>query len=144
MNITLENIDELRTRANVDYKAAKEALTHTDGDMVEALIYLEEHYGAKTTSKRNAKDELHKKIHNFENSESLKNAKRGFIALMKKKFVVSKADKTYLDIPLFLAILLLCITKGFAVVLLFLGFFTGFKYSFDGKTYSQPVTKEEL
>lgn len=42
MNSTLENIDKLRERANISYKEAKEILEKTNGDLVEALIYLEE------------------------------------------------------------------------------------------------------
>ncbi len=147
MNITIENIDELRARANVGYKEAKEALTHTEGDIVEALVYLEEN-GVNTRSKKKVRDNMHKKIHNFENNETVKNAKTGFVALMKKKFVVSKAGKTYLNIPLFLAILLVCITEGFGLLVLCIGYFTGFKYSFDGKTCNQEneqdVVKEQL
>ena len=42
MNITLEQIDILRKRANVSYKEAKDALEKNNGNMVEALTYLEE------------------------------------------------------------------------------------------------------
>lgn len=41
MKITLEMIDELKKRANVGYKDAKEALEKFDGDLVEALAYLD-------------------------------------------------------------------------------------------------------
>ncbi|SMB91030.1 protein of unknown function [Desulfonispora thiosulfatigenes DSM 11270] len=38
----LEKIDIIRERANVGYRQAKEALDATNGDVVSALIYLEE------------------------------------------------------------------------------------------------------
>lgn len=41
MNNLLEQIDLLRSRANVGYEEAKDALDRTNGDMVEALILLE-------------------------------------------------------------------------------------------------------
>ena len=41
METTLEKIDEVRKRANVSYGEAKEALESCNGDVVEALIYLE-------------------------------------------------------------------------------------------------------
>ncbi|MHC1745772.1 MAG: DUF4342 domain-containing protein [Negativicutes bacterium] len=41
-NITLEKIDILRDRAGVTYKEAKEALERSNGDVIEALIELEE------------------------------------------------------------------------------------------------------
>ncbi len=71
MNITLESIDELRVRANVGYKEAKEALTQTDGDMVEALVYLEEQHGVKRTHKKNVHDDINKTIKDFEKSETV-------------------------------------------------------------------------
>ena len=42
MEITLEKIDLLRKRANVSYKEAKHALEENEGNVVEALAYLEE------------------------------------------------------------------------------------------------------
>ena len=41
MSVNLELIDELRKRANVSYEDARDALEKCNGDMVEALIYLE-------------------------------------------------------------------------------------------------------
>ncbi|SHK53794.1 DUF4342 domain-containing protein [Tepidibacter formicigenes] len=41
MEITLEKIDEIMKRMNVSYEKAKEALTNANGDVVDALIYLE-------------------------------------------------------------------------------------------------------
>jgi len=45
--ITIEQIDELRKRLDVTYEEAKEALEACNGDMLEAIIYLE-----KTTKKK--------------------------------------------------------------------------------------------
>ena len=41
-NITLEKIDLIRERTGVTYKSAKEALERCNGDVIEALIDLEE------------------------------------------------------------------------------------------------------
>ncbi len=38
----LKKVDELRERTGVSYREAKEALQRSDGDLLEALIYLEE------------------------------------------------------------------------------------------------------
>jgi hypothetical protein len=42
MDITLEVIDQIRSRTGVSYKEAREALERTNGDVVQALIILEE------------------------------------------------------------------------------------------------------
>ncbi len=42
MNISLENVDAVKARTGVSYKEAKEALEICNGDVLEAIIYLEE------------------------------------------------------------------------------------------------------
>ncbi|MCT4565759.1 MAG: DUF4342 domain-containing protein [Maledivibacter sp.] len=41
MDFTLEHVDEVRERTGVSYSEAKEALTETEGDVLEAIIYIE-------------------------------------------------------------------------------------------------------
>lgn len=41
MKVTIEMIDELRSRVNVSYEKAKEALEKNDGDLVKSIIELE-------------------------------------------------------------------------------------------------------
>ena len=40
-NITLEKVDMVKDRTNVTYEEAKEALEFCNGDVLEALIYIE-------------------------------------------------------------------------------------------------------
>lgn len=42
MNIDLEKVDEVIERTGVSYKTAKEALEKCNGDVLEAIVYLEE------------------------------------------------------------------------------------------------------
>ncbi len=54
MDVTLEKIDTLRQRTGISYKEAKEVLEENNGDVVEALIYLEENeksFGENITNK---------------------------------------------------------------------------------------------
>lgn len=41
MSINLDQVDELRKRANVSYEDAKNALEQCSGDLIEALVFLE-------------------------------------------------------------------------------------------------------
>ena len=41
MSVTLEKVDELRLRTNISYQKAKELLEQTDGDVLEAIILIE-------------------------------------------------------------------------------------------------------
>lgn len=42
MQITLEQVDQVIERTGATYKEAKEALEHTNGDVLEAIVYLEQ------------------------------------------------------------------------------------------------------
>ena len=42
MEITLEQVERLREKANVSYARAKQALEYSGGNLLDALIYLEE------------------------------------------------------------------------------------------------------
>ena len=67
MDITLEKIDELRERKNVSYSVAKKALENANGDMVEAIIYLEKNDLGESKSKKHKKnvESFFKKCKNF-------------------------------------------------------------------------------
>ncbi len=58
MKVTIELIDELRSRVNVTYEEAKKTLEKNDGDLVKSIIELEATKGAKYagTVKTNRKD----------------------------------------------------------------------------------------
>lgn len=56
MNINLQQIDELRNRANVGYAEAKDALERYNGDIVEALAYLEQNKRIKQGFKETSND----------------------------------------------------------------------------------------
>ena len=44
-NVTLEKVDMVRERTGVSYEKAKEALEVCEGDVLEALIYIEKTQG---------------------------------------------------------------------------------------------------
>lgn len=58
MKVTIELIDELRSRVNVTYDEAKKTLEKNDGDLIKSIIELEEKKGAKVagTVNTNSKD----------------------------------------------------------------------------------------
>ena len=41
MNFTINDVDQVIERTNCSYKEAKEALEASEGDVVDAIIYLE-------------------------------------------------------------------------------------------------------
>ena len=87
MEISIESIDMLRNRANISYRQARELLEKTGGDLVEALIYLEEN-----------KESI---IDNFsERGRDIFVQARGLAGrLHRTKVKVKVKDKTLLEMP---------------------------------------------
>jgi len=56
MKITLEMVDEVIGRTGVSYKVAKEALELNEGDVLKAIVYLEQHSETKSSKKGNGQE----------------------------------------------------------------------------------------
>ena len=101
MNVSLEQIDLLRKRANVSYEEAKEVLEKFDGDVIEALVYLEKN--KKISEEPCCESKLFKKIKML--------IKKG----NKTKVVVSKKEETILKVPV--NVVILCAVLAFPVMI---------------------------
>lgn len=90
MKVTLEQIDELRSRVNVTYEEAKATLEKNDGDLIKSIIELESKKGIKN-----------------------KNINRGSFTssvdkLLELKFLVkNKNGNTIVDVPFVLVLIAL-------------------------------------
>ena len=134
MKITLEQIDLLRKRANVSYSEAKEALEMNDGDIVNALAYLEQEKKIKVNPiqdcSSNALDTIKKLI------------RKGF----EIRLLVSKEDRMKLDISLNLLIVALIFATPVTLIAGALALLTkhALRFSRRGKedfTINKTITK---
>ncbi|MBE7004721.1 MAG: DUF4342 domain-containing protein [Ruminococcaceae bacterium] len=50
MEITLEMVDQVRERTGASYEAARAALEHANGNVVDAIVYIEKGDGSSTAS----------------------------------------------------------------------------------------------
>lgn len=115
MTITLEQIDLLRKRANVNYKEAKEALEKFDGNIVEAIAYLEDQNKVRPEKTSVSDCGLFQKI-------------KSIIAKGNKiKFVIAKNDTIILSLPLTLTVLIGFISLPFSIAALVLAIVTNCK-----------------
>ena len=91
MEIKLEDVDKVIERTGVSYKEAKEALEMSDGDIVDAIIYLEE------TLKNNSKVEKEEKGQTIEEFKLwLKELiNKGNVARIK----IKKDEQVLVDVP---------------------------------------------
>ncbi|GLC30939.1 DUF4342 domain-containing protein [Clostridium omnivorum] len=121
MSINLEQIEALRERANVSYGEAKEALETCNGDLVEALIYLEKNNKIKN-GRCNVNSmgvwETIKKIISKGNST---------------RFVIKKHEREVLSMPVTIAVIAAIIATPLVAVGLILALATSHRFRFESK-----------
>ncbi len=116
--ITIEQIDLIMERANVTYAEAKEALENTNGDVVEALRYLEKN--AKIKSAPKPEPTPTQKVTSF--VDKLNNT----------RFILSKKGHTFVDVPLSVALILIICTLHVSLVTILIAIVFGVKVQIKG------------
>ncbi|NLX62018.1 MAG: DUF4342 domain-containing protein [Tissierellia bacterium] len=151
--IKLEQVEELRKRANISYEEAKKALEEANGDILEAIINLEKQNKIKPPAGGgyySTKDEI-KEVNQFQDSEANRKHKEDISISIKDLFkqvgsfivkAIDKGNRNFFEVfkngkkvmALPVTILVLLAIFAFWVVfpLLIVGLFFGFKYRFSG------------
>jgi len=94
MSVTLEKVDEVRNRTGASYSEAKEALEFTGGDVLEAIVYIEQ-MRQEPPKKDSFADDLSDR--GSEIIEMLKDlVKKGQVT----RILLQKDGNTVLDIPI--------------------------------------------
>ena len=117
-SITIEMVDKVMERVpSASYKEVKEALVHSDGDILEAIIYLEENSGAVKAKKKvedffeKSKEDAEEVRKNTEEKigkdvEELKaQLKELFAKSNRVRVVVEKEGKIIINIPFTVGVL---------------------------------------
>ncbi len=158
--VTLEQVEKLREKANVSFEEAKAALDATNGDLLDAIIYLEKqgrvnapagggYYSSQYTDeeKRSSGDAGYKKPNN---GSAFKDMMGKFGRFLIKVFRIGntnfleaqKNGEVLFDCPVTALILLLIFFFWAVVPLFILSLFFGFRYSFVGNEMGiEPVNK---
>lgn len=134
MSTNLNQIDELRKRASVSYTDAKEALEKCNGDMLEALVYLEknnkgqwQHSGQKTGF--------------FDKINGL--IKKG----SNTRFIMQKHDRVVFNVSVNIAVLITILTLPF-IEFIAIGFlialFTGHRFKLQGSNVEVSQINQAL
>lgn len=96
-NITLEKVDMVRERTGVSYEKAKEALEVCEGDVLEALIYIEKTQGILQDNKESKEDDANI------NSISIEELKAWFKHIIEKgnvtRIKIKKDGNELIDVP---------------------------------------------
>ena len=155
MEITLELVERLKEKANVSYAQAKEALEYSGGNLLDALIYLEEKgaipraEGAYFSTRSETppppqQDALPVQLPVKSKSRPPKpprakgkgGIRRFFHALRRwlvdNELEIWRHDQPVTALPVLILVLLLCCAFWVTALILVLGLFLGFRYRFSG------------
>ena len=143
-----ELVEKLRQKANVTYEEAKNALEHSDWDLLDALVLLE---GAGKINQEPSDSFTTKKEPAPERpaEQDLRGSFTRFFAYIAElinkanaiNLDVCKNGKTSFSMPLTVLILLLIFMFWWVVPLMEVGLFLGFRYSFRGHKVTSAVNK---
>ncbi len=117
MNIDLERIDMLRERTNVSYKDARAALEACDGDILEALIWLEENGDVS----ENNDDPSHSKQradYRKSHADFGRRVESGVKELHRMRFKILKDKEILLNLPATVALIVGVITVPISLIVL--------------------------
>ena len=147
MDISLELVERLREKANVSYAQAKQALEYSQGNLLDALIYLEEQgaiprpqktYYSTQTKTPPQTQALVQRVVPGEGSQGRQDhpIRRLFTALrrglVENELEVWRRQQPVTALPMLILIILLVFAFWVTAPMLLLGLFLGFRYRFSG------------
>jgi len=164
---TLEQVEKLRAMANVSYAEAKTALDAVNGDLLEAIIYLEKqgkvnapsgggYYSSERTE--NASHVAFQK-NCWEKQTNNSNCGETFTSLMKRfgrlclkmirkgntnYFEVLKGEESKASIPVTALALLLIFAFWVIIPLIIVGLFFGLRYRFNGPDFMGKTVNDAM
>lgn len=164
---TLEQVEKLRTMTNVSYDEAKTALDATNGDLLEAIIYLEKQGkvatptggGYYSSEKKSDTGDVPYKTTGWEKQTNDSSGGKGIISLMKKlgsfclrmirkgnsnNFEVLMDQEVKVSVPVTALALLLIFAFWITIPLIVIGLFFGFRYRFTGPDCSGNTVNKAM
>lgn len=156
MEITLEMVERLKEKANVSYRQAKEALEYSGGNLLDALIYLEEkeaiprdsgaYYSTKSETPPPPAEPLPVQLPARQKKQasappraprSGQGTLRRFFTALRRWLVDNELEiwrrgQPITALPVLILALLLICAPWVTIPILALGLFLGFRYRFSG------------
>ncbi|SHI32090.1 ubiquitin [Desulfosporosinus lacus] len=164
---TLEQVEKLRAMANVTYDEAKVALDAANGDLLEAIIYLEKqgkvnspsgggYYSSQKTADTSTgayKEACwEKQAKNCDAGTSFTSLIKKFGAFCMKlirkgnanSFEVLKGEESKASTPVTGFALLLIFAPWITIPLIIIGLFFGFRYRFNGPDFKDNTVNDAM
>ena len=123
MEITIEMIDELIERTGVSYSQAKKALTETEGDLLKAILLIEN--GSTQETKKEEKESYQSSEEspneNTKSQSEPSDLQKNLSEFMKLSIGIFKSNKKVMNLPLWLAILFAILASEMVVPIFIIG-----------------------
>ena len=149
MEISLELVERLREKADVSYAQAKQALEYSQGNLLDALIYLEEqgaiprpqqtYYSTQNITSPPPVTQVlvRQSVPKGEKEGKRENPVRRLFTALRRGLVeneleVWRRQQPVTSLPMLILIILLVFAFWVTVPLLLFGLFLGFRYRFSG------------
>ncbi|MBQ6508706.1 MAG: hypothetical protein IJI07_04460 [Flexilinea sp.] len=144
-----EMVEKLVNTFGVNYEEAKNALEQSGWDPVEAAVILERGKNStpetETQKVKNAARESFESCQNTVKEEGSKLFKTVWDFLSLNEFVVKKSSgEVFLNLPLWISILLLCAFFWPVVLILGVVFIMGYRFSFTGPQMGKKTVKNAM
>lgn len=144
-----EMVEKLVNTFGVNYEEAKNALEQSGWDPVEAAVILERGKNStpetETPKVKNAARESFESCQNTVKEEGSKLFKTVWDFLSLNEFVVKKSSgEVFLNLPLWISILLLCAFFWPVVLILGVVFIMGYRFSFTGPQMGKKTVKNAM
>ena len=123
MAITIEMIDELIERTGVSYSQAKKALTETEGDLLKAILLIENGpTNEKKTEEREFSQSSDKSTDEYnKNNEEKSDLQKNLSEFMEFSIVIFKNSQKVFSLPLWLTILFAILASEIVVPIFIIG-----------------------
>ncbi len=130
-----EKVDTLRSRANVSYEDAKNALDRSNGDILDAMILLEREGKARNSGNAGFNNEFTAAAgNNCTNKSFSEKMKSLFHKSTVNYLVIDHKGERLLKIPVLAAVLVFFFAFPAAVIALVVSLFLDCRYSFTGQS----------
>lgn len=129
MKVTIELIDELRSRVNISYEDAKKVLERNDGDLIKSIIEIENSRSRKKVKSNNYR----RRNNSFDN----------FIkSLLSFKFSITKNNMIILNVPLILVVIIAWFNFWVSLGLVLLAIVTSCRFRFYTVEYEDEISDD--
>ena len=136
----IEMIEKLSKKAGVTQEAAEDALKRSNWDILDAMIYLERNAGARNVTAARGYSSVNRTEREEKSSQPEGDSTSGVGRYIGKAvawgldntLIISQHGSEMIEVPIVFFILILIFSVSFIVVVMILGLFFDFSYSFAG------------